>query len=320
MKTLLFAAVILSLAGCGVTAKSGGVAPQKNTGFLGSEKDALAVTGPKAFAGKKDVIIGAFRVGYVTYNKVGHKTGGGILGGARGSASAKSTLTGVSDATFQKITDAAYADFVSTLKANGYNVLDHGKLTSLPEYSKMSKEASPYKTDAGSADITYVAPKGWPVKDKGFAFSMPELVFATAAEKTGAPIIDVDYIVNFAQGEGAGYSVATVEVGQGISVDVGGGAGFFGGQGGTFSNNIGSVKLGQAVYSTEEFATITDTSTAAGQALGVAANVFSYALGAGGTVSKSFDFKADPAKYEAIAKKVLADANKRIIGGMKANR
>jgi hypothetical protein len=320
MKNLLFVAMILALAGCGVSASGGAKAPAKNTGFFGSEKEALVVDGPKAFSGKKDVIIGAFRVGFITYNKVGQKTGGGMFGGARGSASAKSTLHGVSEETMQKITDAAYANFTSTLKANGYNVVDRGQLTNTAEYKKMATEQSPYKTDIGPADVTYLAPAGMPVKGTGFAFSTPGLVFGTVGGKTGVPVLDVDYMVNFVQGEGAGFSVATVEVGQGVSVTTGSGLSIYGDQGGTFSTGIGSIKLGQDVYSTEEFATVADTSTAAGQALGYAANVVTLALGAGSSVSKSYDFTADPAKYKTVAEKVLADANARIIGGMVANR
>ena len=320
MKSLWSVALVLVLAGCGVSANGGAMAPEKNTGFFGSEKADLDVTEAKAFAGKKDVIIGTFRVGFITYNKVGHKTGGGVFGGSRGSASAKSTLIGVPEATMQKITEAAYANFVSTLKANGYNVLDRSKLTATAEYQKMSTETSPYKADMGSADVTYIAPAGMPIKGTGFAFSAPMSAMPYAAEKAGASVIDVDYVVNFVQGSGAGYSVATVEIGQGVSVDAGNGITFYGGKPGMTSLDTGSVKLGQPIYSTETFATVTDTSSAAGQALGVAANVFSYALGGGGSVVKSYDFQADPVKYAAVAEKVLADTNTKIIGGMVANR
>jgi hypothetical protein len=323
MKKFIYAALVLALAGCGVNAKQGGMAPAKNTGFFGSAKADLDVMEEEVFAGKKDVIIGAFRVGFITYNKVGHKTGGGMFGGSRGSAKAKSTLIGVDESTMQAITDAAYADFVSTLKANGYNVLDRDRLISTAEYKKMSTAPSPYKTDIGSADVTYLAPKGMPIKSNGMsfgAFSAPNTSMPYAAQKAGAAVIDVDYVVNFVQGEGAGYSVATVEVGQGISVDAGNGLTFYGGNPGMTSMDVGSIKLGQPVYSTEEFATVTDTSSATGQALGYAANVVSYALGGGGSVVKSYEFKASPAKYKAISTKVLADANKRLIGGMAANR
>ncbi len=322
-RDILCVALVFSLAGCGVSASQGGMAPSKNTGFFGSEKSDLDVTEAKSFAGKKDVIVGNFRVGFITYNKVGHKTGGGMLGGSRGSASAKSTLHGISDVTMQQITDAAYANFVSTLKANGYNVVDRSRLTETAEYKKMSTAPSPYETDIGSADVTYLAPKGFPIKSNGMSFSTfraPDTSMPYAAEKAGAAVIDVDYTLNFVQGSGAGYSVATVEVGQGISVDTGSGITFYGGKPGMTSLDIGSIKLGQSVYSTDTFATVTDTSTAAGQALGYAANVFSYALGGGGSVVKSYEFTADPAKYKAISEKVLAQANTKLIGGMVANR
>ncbi len=323
LQKLVYMAAILALAGCGVSASQGGMAPAKNTGFFGAEKADIDVTDASAFKGKKDVVVGAFRVGFITYNKVGHKTGGGMLGGSRGSAKAKSTLHGVPESTMQKITDDAYAHFVSTLKANGYNVLDRSKLTATAEYKKMSTAASPYKTDIGSADVTYLAPKGMPIKSNGLSFgtfSAPDTSMPYAAQKAGVAVIDVDYVVNFVQGEGAGYSVATVEVGQGISVDAGNGLTFYGGNPGMTSMDVGSIKLGQAVYSTDQFASVTDTSSATGQALGYAANVLSYAMGGGGSVVKSYDFTANPAKYQSISTGVIKQANTKLVAGMVANR
>jgi hypothetical protein len=323
MKNLFVTALILALAGCsGISASGGGTAPEKNTGFLGSTKSDLDIGTAKAFSGKKDVVIGAFRVGFVTYNRVSHSTGSSLLAAAHtaGRASARSTLMGIDDATMQKITDAAYADFIATLKSNGYNVIDHAKLAALPEYRKMGTEKAPYKTEDQGTDLTYFTPAGLPLKGSGFGFSHPLSAMAVAAEKLGAPVLDVDYKLNFANGSGAGFSVATVEVGQGISVPVGSGITLIGGQMGTFSNNVGSVKLGQPVYSTETFASIEDTTTNADVAMQTAANVVSHLLGSGGTATKAFNFHADPAKYRAVSEKVLADTNKRIIGGMAANR
>ncbi len=323
MNKFICLALAVALAGCsGISASGGSKAPEKNTGFLGSAKSDLDVDTPKAFAGKKDVVIGAFRVGFVTYNKVSHSTGTSFLSGpgSAGRASAKSTLVGVDAGTMQKITDAAYADFVSKLKANGYNVVDHSKLAALPEYKRMSTVKAPQETDEGGMDLTYFTPAGIPLKGTGFAFSMPLTAMAASAEKLGVPILDVDYKVNFANGSGAGWSVATVEVGQGISIPPGSGLTLYGGQMGTFSNNVGSVKLGQPVYSTQTFATVEGTTTDTDVALETAGNVITGLLGAGGRASRAFNFRADPAQYADVSKKVLADANNKLVGGMKANR
>lgn len=323
MKKFAYLALVLALAGCsGISASSGAKAPEKNTGFLGSTKSDLEIDTAKAFAGKKDVVIGAFRVGFVTYNKVSHSTGSSLLAAAHtaGRASAKSTLMGVDAATMQKITDAAYADFVSKLKANGYNVIDRSKLAALPEFKKMSTEKAPYETDENGMDLTYFTPAGMPMKGSGFGFSHPMTAMAASAEKLGVPVLDVDYKLNFANGSGAGWSVATVEVGQGISIPPGSGVTLYGGQMGTFSNNVGSVKLGQPVYSTQAFATIEDTTTNADIALQTATNVVGHLLGSGGSAAKAFNFHADPVKYTGVSKKVLSDANAKLIGGMKANR
>ncbi len=323
MNKFICLTLTLALAGCsGISASGGTKAPEKNTGFLGSTKSDLDISTPKAFAGKKDVVIGAFRVGFVTYNKVSHSTGTSLLGsaGSAGRASAKSTLVGVDAATMQKITDAAYADFTAKLKANGYNVIDRSKLAALPEFKKMSTQKAPYETDEQDMDLTYFTPGGMPMKGTGFAFSSPMTAMAASAEKLGTPILDVDYKINFANGSGAGWSVATVEVGQGISIPPGSGVTLYGGHMSTFSNNVGSIKLGQPVYSEQTFASVEGTTTDGDVALETATNVLTGLLGAGGRASRSFNFRADSAKYADVSKKVLADANNRIIGGMKANR
>lgn len=323
MNKFICLALAVALAGCsGISASGGSKAPEKNTGFLGSTKSDLEIDTPKAFAGKKDVVIGAFRVGFVTYNKVSHSTGTSFLSGpgSAGRASAKSTLVGVDAGTMQKITDAAYADFVSKLKANGYNVVDRSKLAALPEFKKMSTEKAPYETDEQGMDLTYFTPGGMPMKGTGFAFSHPMTAMAASAEKLGVPILDVDYKINFANGSGAGWSVATVEVGQGISIPPGSGVTLYGGQMSSFSNNVGSVKLGQPVYSTQTFATVEGTTTDTDVALETAGNVITGLLGAGGRASRAFNFRADPAQYADVSKKVLADANNKLVGGMKANR
>lgn len=323
MKKLVCIVMAMGLVGCsGISASGGAKAPEKNTGFLGSTKSDIDVDTPKAFAGKNDVVIGAFRVGFVTYNKVGHSTGTSLLGsaGSAGRASAKSTLVGINAASMQKITDAAYADFVSKLKANGYNVVDRSKLAALPEYKKMSTVASPQETDENGMDLTYVAPAGLPLKGTGFAFSHPMSALSVSGEKLGIPVLDVDYILNFVNGSGAGWSVATVEVGQGISIPPGSGVTLYGGQMSTFSNNVGSVKLGQPVYSTETFASVEGTTTDGDVALETATNVLTGLLGAGGRASREFNFNADPAKYAAVSHSVLSDANAKLVGAMKANR
>ena len=326
MKNLVFALLALALAGC-VTSSGNSMAPQASTGFLGMKSDDIKVDTPKAFAGKKDVVIGSFKVGFVTYNKASQKAGGGLMGGMAGRATARTTLNGVNDAQMQKITDAAYADFTSMLKANGYNVVDRSTITNTSEYKKASVEKSPQR-DAESvlvmgSDVTYFAPSGLPLHGKGFAFSNPMMAFGTIGGKTGVPVLDVEYIVNFANADGYGGSFrnsAAVNVGQGISVVSGSRVTALGGQGGTFSTDIGTVSLGQPVYSTEEFATVAEMTTGGEKALGYAANAFSAVLGGGTSISREYTVNADPGKYEAVSKSVLSQANKKLVGTMAANR
>lgn len=339
-KIAILAALLLTTSACaGVSASNGAVAPAKQTsGFMGmTENKDVEVKTPKAFAGKNQVIIGNFKVAFTTFTKAKQVAKGGLLSGTTswGKASAHTTLTGVSDSDMQAITDAAYTDFVETLKANGYTLADRSQLESAKNYEKITKRSNPEKKEgsffSGATDkLTIVSPNSLPFyyypgeagESGGFGFSNPGTVYAIYADESKIPVLSVYYTVDFANAGGyGGYrNWASLEVGQGMSVRPGSGVQFIGGQAGTFSTAIGSATLGQAVFADDKFGEMTDTTSDATKAGMVAANVLSVALGQGTNQFREYDVKANAENYKKLANKLLSEANKKLVTAMASNR
>lgn len=333
-KALLISTSILMLAACSVKSTDQGTKAQTASGGLfglGTAAD-YDVTTEGAFKGVKQVVIGGFKVGYLEETKAAEKAGSGF----GGKATAKVDLVGIDKALMQKITDSAYSDFVARLQKAGYTVVDRGALLQNRDYAKANKEKSPLREESSffGADttITYVAPTnveglyftGESGRNGGFGFANPQVAAINFADENKTPVLFVTYQVDFANkagGHGGWGSVnSSVEVGQGISVPTGGGVRLVGGQGGTFSSANGAILFGQPVSSDETFGTITNTTSDAAVGLETATNLFSAVLGGGTNQTRSFEVKADPAKYKAVALKVLAGANEKITAKMAALR
>jgi len=76
------------LTGCMATGASS--TPGRESGMFGIEKAEVEEETPKAFAGKQRVVIGDFKVGYLTYSKARAKASGGFSGGGSSNVSAAS--------------------------------------------------------------------------------------------------------------------------------------------------------------------------------------------------------------------------------------
>ena len=98
----------------------------------GSPPAPLKVSGEAAAKGVTQVAIGAFNVGFIFKSVDSTKAMDGIVGAMQGTTRAESTLVGITPEMMQTITDAAYADFLSKLAANGYTVQDPSALFGAP--------------------------------------------------------------------------------------------------------------------------------------------------------------------------------------------
>ena len=321
---VLLATTILTA--CSVSSTSGGTKPKEmSSGLFGmSTAEEVKVDTAAAFKGQSRLVIGGFKVGFIEEKKESQKAGSGF----GGKSSAHLKMNGITAAHMQQITDAAYADFVAKLKAAGYTVDDRTALISHEDFKDVKADASPLREEAsffGSSNtVTYVAPTalgklywvGDATRTGGFGFANAGVGAAMVADKTKVPVIFVNYLVDFANSDGSGgrwSTTSTLQVGQGVSVPPNMGLWWMGGQGGTFSSNNGSISFGQPVYSTETFGDVVNTSTDAAVGVETALNVATALLGGGTNQSRSFEINADPARYSAVAGKVLADANTKLL-------
>ena len=338
-------AIYLALAGVvfigGCAAGGGSIAPEKQTGVFGQEHDRVSVTTAEAFNGKKDVVIGSFKVGFIEYKRASETAGGGMFSSsAAATARVKANLEGVPKSTMQAITDAGYKDFVAQLEANGYTVLDRSILTSTDAYKKATSATSPTQYDditlAMKSDVVYFAPTGQELffmpgekssafggLSSGIGFSNPGMAFQVVADSDKLAIVTANYVVNFVNTEGYGgahRSVSSVSLDPGLSVVPGSSVGLIGGYDGTFSKNIGSISLGQPVYTMDKFGTIEETTSTAESAAGVFSMVVGGLSGTSSTNSGTYAVTADPQVYALLTEGLLKDANMQLVNAMAANR
>src|SRR5688572_5377872 len=124
--------------------------------------DVKSIRGAK---GAKRVAVPGYRVIFTTRTKVVANAedwlggvGGGRSSGAK--ASMEVVLGNVDFATLQKITDAAYADFIDELKAGGVEVVPLEAITASPSFQKLKMTGStadkPYTKKSRDAKTSYV--------------------------------------------------------------------------------------------------------------------------------------------------------------------
>ena len=323
----LLSAVLVMAAGCMPT-KQGATRlaePSMSTGSAG-----LRVKTKAAFSGHKEIAIGGFKVAFLTKLKGSHRPRGGLLDGPSvARATATSVLTDVPEETMQQIVDKAYQDFTAKLREQGYTVRRFSDLSrEYPALAELESDPSPYKTDDAIPGIKTKAlifsPKAMNMRlmhgQAGVSkiFKSPGAAYSEVAAKSGVPIIDVYYAVDFASfGGHVSRDTASVSVGQQISVRDGSGLDFIGGHAGTFSKAIGGIWFKEPIGTNIEFASIStkekSTSEKVGNALATAAALL---LGGGTRVSDTYFYHADPAQYEIGVLDVLSKSNKALVNRM----
>jgi hypothetical protein len=303
---------------------------ERSSGLFGMSKaDAVSVDNKEAFKAVDKVVIGSFKIGFATYKTDSAKAGGGLSGGFGGKSTAKSTLVGVDDKTMQSITDQAYQQFVSDLKAKGYTIVDRKELLAHKTFADTKTYPTPYEDSTGglfgsNSKTKYFSPSAFGDKMHifmgeigstmgGFAFANPAVAAMEYARESGVKVLNVIYVVDYANAEGYGGWASTssgVEIGQGITiVPEFSRLSLIGNSGGTFSNGNGSIKLGQPLSSEKEFATVKNVNSEAYKAAEVAVNVIGVLGGVGSNSSREYEFTARPADYKLAAAEVTKQAN-----------
>lgn len=178
----------------------------------------VKVSSPKTFAGAQQVVIGQFTVAFLTERRDTKGSGGG-------SSSVISYLSGYTTPELQQVTDAAYADFVTKLQANGFTVADRAAYSAFPQIVAAPAEdnGKENQTITGKDDkaklVLFSATQAGPLRllpgdlvrggfgamgltMNGVKVSMAQTAFAKAQ---GVNVLDVIYFVNFAKAEQYGF-------------------------------------------------------------------------------------------------------------------
>lgn len=275
----------------------------------------------KTFKGTQDIVIGSFNVAFVVEKKDKAFAGMGRQFG--GSSESKALLAGVTEAEYQAITDAAYADFLAKMTAAGYRIGDRSALMADPGVAKQNyvpsgADATVIFGKDSKAKAVYYAPTAF----GPMAISSGEIAGGTFAsfgnmgpmmargayvQKAKQPILNVRYVVDFAGTKHYGGAFAMSSsiklkaqlaiVGALSSVTLQGMTG------------QGTMTLAQPIAVEGDFGELADSTTRAqkiDQALG---NVIGILGGVGTSSRKQFTFTADAAGYRDGAISASTRAN-----------
>lgn len=323
MRNTLVLLLTVSLFGCLAT-----------TGGAKKPSDPFEVKNAKAFNGKRTLAIGSFKVSFVTFDKSSAKAQSSMASSDSGFAklTMRAKLDGVSDDTFQQLTDYAYQDFVRQLQAGGYEVVDRAVIESAASYGKLPAATSPHKVTSsfkavtgGSRESATFSPSGLPLYHKGNDYepAAPFEMYAVADE-SGVPTINVHYIVHFAYFQGStdnsgSTKIAQMSMGQMVRMEHGSKMSLAVGHRSTFSKPNGDLTLTWGEVSDITYGETSDSTSGAQKA----ANVFSNVVGmfSGGSMSaREYLIKAEPEKYSAAVKDVVGRTTGQFVQKMASLR
>jgi hypothetical protein len=304
---------------------------------IAKDKEPVKIAGPANAKGVTAVTVGAFNIGFIFESTDQTAASGGLMGAFGGTTKAKSELVGVTPEMMQAVTDAAYADFVSQLTANGYAVqapaglFGHAALArTKPQEAPLDINIALEKGSKGKA--TYYKPSALPglhmipgdfvgsgMSSIGInmAAGQANMAFNSYAKQAGVGVIDVVYLIDFSQQKRPGaFSFGGIEVNSALSVSA------------DYSritliapNGKQSVITVKAPVAVEgEFVEKADASSGADKAVQSAGNVvggLAAVAGFGGLrfgKTRKFAFNAKPGNYEAGAAKAANLASTMLIG------
>lgn len=311
---------------------------------LAADKDPVKISGASAAKGVTTVAIGAFNVGFIFESIDQTKKTGGLMGAFGGTTKAQSELVGVTPEMMQAITDAAYADFVAQLAAQGYGVQPAADLFGHAAMAKAKSQQVPLDINialekGSKGKATYFKPSALPsllmmpgdftgsgMSSMGLNMSAGQASMALTnyARQAGVGVIDVVYLIDFSEQKRPGFFSfgGGINVNSGLSV-----APDFSRMtliAPTGKQSIITVKAPVGVEG--DFIEKSDASTGTEKTVQSAANVaggFAAAAGIGlprfGKTRK-FQFAAKPGNYEEGAAKAASLTNAMLIRRLGALR
>jgi hypothetical protein len=303
-------------------------------------KPVIKVDKPAAMNSTRQVAIGSFVVAFLIERRDSAKAGGGLLGsGFGGKSSARSNLAGLTDADFQAATDAAYADFERQMQAAGYTVADRAAVLAAVTKGGAKPEANGSEHDLilgrnAKAEARLFAPSGWggPLIAReylgmlgagGFRGVSSALNLSLKgqefAKTSGQAVVNVFYVVDFAQAEtygGAFRNVSAVNVKAGLATIP---------EASKFvvyapRGQVGTATLRQPIAVGGAFGEFADAQSGGEKALNAAANVIGFLGGIGTNSSKKYTMTADPAAWRGGLAELMGATNAQFIAAMNGAR
>ena len=287
----------------------------------------------------KKVVVTAFNVQFITKKDGGTHAGSGGEGAAHVNSHIK--LLGLTNETFQAITDQAYTNFTKGLQSLGLEVMPYSEYASLPEYADMKShfKTSPMAVSGGmfsGEPSELFSPTGMPVVLFGdelalgsgnsmtayIGMSAPFTKEAVIAKATGVAAVHVYLVVDFCQMEmnGGTFSFsAKVTTKPQISISKVSRCSFFFNDS-AYNGGREFVKMKNNAFGTDEYVSEFNNVTTTGQKAGdVAANVIGIIGGTGDTYKNTYyEAAADPALYQAACVKYLTTVQNLMLDGIKA--
>lgn len=320
----LAAILVIGLGGCA----SGGPKNPDTTGTPETKKEGIFfktakadLTGSaKAFKEDRRIAVPFYRITFTKTSK-GTARARELMGKASMNVSQTliSSMNGVSEAAFQRITDQAYDDLLARLKDAGYDVLPLEEVQKAATYAALSQDYPDIDDDS-----SVCVPTGG--KFPGQISTLGKNAALMADIKAGTMIVNLS--VNYAsltKTEESGISswTAGVDISQVAHVDgkidmftyAGAKCNSFNGCWG----EQGTLHLGQSVHSEKAFGTLKDATTTGDTVV----NILDKGLGLMQGQLKFGDkvrrvvMEADEAKYEDAALEAIKKANERFVAGMK---
>lgn len=298
----------------------------------------IRVQNAAALAEVESVSIASFAVAFLTDRVDRARAGGGLVGsGFGGRSTARSALVGLTDADFQRATDAAYENFVQQLNGAGYVVVDHAPLRN----ALTDAGGRPLENGAehdiilgrdSNADARIFAPTGWSgplmprewlgmVTAGGFSFNRSAILTSTAgqayARANNQAVISVLYVVDFANAETYGgwfrnSSAVTVQAGLATVPDAT--------QVIMYAPNgrIVTATLREPIAVGGDFGVFADATSSGQRSAETVANVIGVLGGVGTNRTRRYTMTADAESWGAGVNELTASATSSFLGALRA--
>lgn len=300
----------------------------------------LTIQNGTALGGVTDVVVGSFIVAFLTDRTDSSNAGGGLLGGGFGGRStARSALEGVSDADFQRATDACYDDFLRQLGAAGYQVADRAPVEAAfrtagaqPLENGLERDVILARNSRAKAKVFAPSAIGglWLAREALGQISAPgfsgnrsailiSMTGAQHARSSRQGIVNVFYIVDFASAETYGgwfRNSSAVNVKAGLALTPEASKVF------VYAPNgrVASFSPREPIAVGGDYGEFGDVTTGGHRAAELATNVIGALGGIGTNSTRRYAMTADPARWSAGVGDLSAAANMRMIEAVRTGR